>query len=469
MNSPIRRTTTRRIPCEPRMIGAALALAIVSGPSFGDAQGDSPTIPPGEGWLFQTLFGTDLHAADRTDIYGFVQTGFSRNNEAHGGPLGAGHANFPVVGPSDENLQFNALELFVDRKIQGDLTPRVTPLPGPVPDQISWGVFLDVLWGRNGQAALLSGLETRWEVNAPGATSPALATRDRQNFLAIPNSFAQVYLPYGKGMAITAGRFSSAIGYETPPALRTSPNFFYSKTYAFVAQPNQVLGALFSANVTRDEHGLTMAELGIVRGWQNWTDDNDARSLIGALRWRANDMTEGLDYEFITGDEQNSSKQNVEAPVHRVISPRGQNRQHHSLNGYVADGPWKLSGELAYGRQDGDGRRDTIDIVTGPGFRGAQYGGVNAQLVLQIQPDLAGAVRLEHFRDPEGFALYPATAVPSDFNAATIGVRYDASRFLSLRPELRYDWQDNNHGLAAFGFGHQTRQTTFSIDALVYF
>lgn len=50
----------------------------------------------------------------------------------------------------------------------------------------------------------------------------------------------------------------------------------------------------------------------------------------------------------------------------------------------------------------------------------------------------------------------------------TTGVRYDVTRNLSLRPEIRYDWQSDSSD-KAFGNGRNQSQLAGVVEALFYF
>lgn len=401
-------------------------------------------------------------------LSGYTQIGFSKNNTSTHDQATGGHSNLPVAGPADEGLQLNAVALAFDRPMTSNLLPRITPLPGPIPWESSWGFHGELTYGRNGLPAGMLGFDSDWGINrTPDGVVPG---SNRQNYLALPQLYAEFYAPVAQGMTLMVGRFGSGVGRDIAPEWRPGPNFFYSKTYALVSQPDQVAGALWSANLMRNDMGFLAGELGVVNGRQNWSDNNNDKSLIGALRWRSGDMQTWVDYSFMRGNEQNTPGGAVQAPVARVISPRGQLRQHHSLAATLnpADA-WQIKGEVLYGKQAGDGQADTIDILTGPGFAGGAYSGVNAQVQYRTSQRMQYGLRLERFKDLKGIALFPVTAVPGTFNALTLGSRYEVNKNVVLRSELRYDWQSGNKQVKAFGGGSDTRQTTLSADVIVYF
>ncbi|NDY93226.1 outer membrane beta-barrel protein [Ideonella livida] len=448
----------------PLARACVLACSLLAGaPALaGEPEDDGPPAAPYA--LFERF-----NAATGWNASGYLQLGWSANDASTHNQAAAGHSNFPVVGPADEGLQLNALALVLERPMaRTNLLPRITPTPGPVPWEFDWGVHAELTYGRNGLPAGMLGLDAEWGLNrTPAGTAPGST---RQNYLALPQVFAQAYLPVGLGVAFTVGRFGSGVGSEIPPDWRPGPNFFYSKAYAMVAQPDQVAGVLASANLMRSDWGLLMGEAGVVNGRQNWQDNNGDKSWVGALRWRSGDMATWVDYSFMRGNEQNEPGGVVQMPVARLISPRGQLRQHHSLSftSHPANDV-ELHGELLWGRQDGDGRADTIDVLTGPGFAGGSWRGANARVLWRTAPDRQWGARLETFQDRQAQALFPVTAVAGDFNALTLGLRQDLTPNVVLRPEIRHDWQSHHGSAQAFGGGRASRQTTLSADVLVFF
>lgn len=160
----------------------------------------------------------------------------------------------------------------------------------------------------------------------------------------------------------------------------------------------------------------------------------------------------------------------IQTPRGRVISTDGQFKQQHSLNGWhTFDEQWSMGGEMVYGHQSGDGKASTVDIVTGPGFDGAHWWGANVVLTYQQRKDLSFSVRVEHFDDPDGYVLFPSSTARGAFNALTTGLRYDFNKYLTLRPELRYDWFDCRDDARPFGQGDARNQLTGTVEALVYF
>ena len=417
-----------------------------------------------------SLFGDVLEDSFGIKAFGYLKVGYSKNDTSTHAESAEGSSNHPVAGPSDEQLQLNSLIVALNRPIKTSIIPRATPLPGPKPEEFSWGFWTEALYGRDALPALSFGFDDEWAANKE--PKGVAAGSNRQNYLAMPQVFVQLYAPFYKGMALTLGRFGSGVGHEIPSSWRPSPNIFYSKTFVFLSQPDQVTGALLSAKLMENKFGMLAAEFGVVNGRQNWQDNNDDKSFIGALRWRSPNMSTWLDYSFMVGNEQNdlSKISEPQMPTSRVISPRGQLREHHSLS-LTMHPTSKLTttAEVVYGKQHADGRADTIDALTGPNYKGGSYMGGYLEFVYASSKTLRYAIRGEHFRDRKNVALFPITAVSGDFNAVTAGVQWDAHPNVLIRPEIRYDWQAHNDGVNAYGNGRDDKQTTFSVDMTLYF
>jgi hypothetical protein len=424
----------------------------------------------GEGSLARWLLGPALERDHGIRVSGLLDVGYARNNRSNHDEREDGLSNMPLTGFSDEGFELASVHLFVDKALVANVVPRVTPLPGPKPEAVSFGFSVETLYGRNAQFARTFGWDMHWPANSPGDDDADRAKRNKEKFVATPNLFASVYLPYGPGVSLIAGIFGPALGYEIPPNIREARNPFASKTYAFVSEPSTVAGVLASTRLFNGESGILGAELGVVQGRNNLRDNNSGKSVLGALRWRTPDMQTWIDYEFMVGDEQNHDFDDVQAPTARLVSEAGQLRQQHSLNAWHAiDERWSVGGEMVYGRQSGDGKAGTVDIVTGPGFDGASWWGINSVLTYQYRKDLAFSVRGEHFRDRDAFVLFPTSNARGDFNALTVGFRWDATRHISIRPELRYDWFEPVEHDRVYGNGRDRTQLTGLVEALVYF
>lgn len=428
-----------------------------------------------DGTLGRFLFGDDFGRDTMTRIGGWVQVG-AVLKDSQGQQAGLG--NSPVVLARDRGIQLNQLYLYLEKSIRTNIVPRATPIPGPAPENYSVGFHIDAMYGRDGQPMQTFGWDDRWSANHPGNAEPEKAARDRQNFLIVPQAYIQAYLPWGLGTSVIAGNFMSPVGNEIGFHPQPGPNIFYSHTYSFAVSPIKHTGVLAATNLLNsDSLGLVAAELGVVAGWSNFQDNNSQPAYLGALRYRSAAMDTWIDYEFITGDAQSSMNKllsdprDANVPITRVISPRGQRKTQHFLTvSHDWDNKWHAQIGFNYGKQEGDGGEDTVDIISGRGFKGASWKGVEARIKYALTDQFSVAARVEKFQDRDGFSLFPNTlGVKGDFNAATVGAQYWVNKHLLFRPEIRHDWQTKNQGVRAFNAGRDERQTTLNADIVFYF
>lgn len=430
--------------------------------------------------LGETAAGKAIKEATGATIFGLAQVGYSRNDVTSAEDKRKSRSN-TIAGPSDEGVQFNGMILAIEKLPEANFIPRITPLPGPMSEQYSWGFRADLHYGRDPLMSAANGIENTWQMNQGAAGIPPNA--NHMNYFSIPMIYAQAYAPIGLGAAVTAGRYGVNLGYEIPPSWRQAPNFFYSRSYAVVSQIDQIIGAQISTNLMRNQYGMILGEFGFGKGYQVGRDNNNNNNVYGVIRWRSNDMSKFVSYSLITGDEQtDTSKTNPMTwyPNHPIVASTGQNRQHHSLvAGFMPTNRVKLAGELLYGKQEGAG--DACYIVNPTlcvPFSGATYKGFNAHATYKATESLRYGLRYEIFKDPQGFALTPLGTPGGTVQAITFGANIDLSKNLVLRPEIRHDWASTTNGSSKF-FGNvphagpstatDNKQTTISADLLFYF
>lgn len=450
-----------------------LAIGLVAGALPLSASADDQA--PANGSLGRALFGESFTNDMGLQLGGWLEAGFVYNHD-DGKQVGLG--NSPLVLNRDSGPQFNQAYLYLEKAITTNVIPRVTPTPAPMAQEYSLGFYVDVVYGRDGQPIQTFGWDDDLGINNPGNEDPPAAAANRQSFLTVPQAYLQAYMPWGLGVSAMVGNWMSPVGYEIGFHYQPGPNIFYSHTYAFAAAPIKHTGVLVAANLMNNKTGLLSGEFAIVNGWSNFQDNNDALAYIGALRYRTPNMATWVDYEFMSGAAQADTSRfqgdvarNVNIPITRVISDSDQNKTQHALTiSTHFNEKWYGLVEFTYGQIEGDGAVSTIDIITGPGFTGADWSGVGVQLQYKISPTLSVAGRVETFRDPDGFALFPNTVgVKSDFNDYTLGLQWWATKSLLVRPEIRHDTQSNNNGVNAFNGGQDSSSTTMSVDGVFYF
>jgi len=459
--------------------------------------------PPAEGTLWRATVGEKFIKQTGIKVDFFASAGFAwnnnRNSSAQFANGSAGGGNNPNGEPGDTGFQLSQAQMTIHRDIVSNIIPRVTPTPGPVPNKFDYGFQVDTVYGRDGQPCRMTGWDEHWGVNEPGATNPGLAATNRQNFLCTPNVWGQMYLPFWKGIAITAGRYGDGLGYEIPPVVRPGPDFFWSHTYSFYSENWQVLGVLASVNLYRSEkNGYLAAEFGLNNGEQTFhsASGDTLRSMSGAVRWRSPHMSTWIDYAFRAGNG-NVHTNAAGMPtaggfsvpgsetLYLVQARTGQTKQRHMWSVAHNYKKWRFVGEGVYGKMSSDGKATTVmaapppvtlsycGLPNGCPFTGASYKGVNGTVTYQLTSKLGWGFRMEYFNNPNGMFLWPLTAVKGSINDATVGFNYNPVKYLRLRPEIRYDWQTGNNGVKAFGTDANGKpsqsQIMAAMDMVVYF
>src|SRR3569832_1613193 len=322
---------------------SCLIAGIIAGSLPLAAAADEPS--SANGVLGRTLFGENFTKDTGLQLGGWIEAGVVLNKD-NGRQVGLG--NSPIVLARDSGLQLNQAYLYLEKGINTNVIPRVTPTPAPMSQEYSIGFYVATLYGRDGQPMQTYGWDDDLNINSPGNDTPA------------------------------------------------------------------------TADTTRNQGDVA---------------------------------------------------RNVNIPVTRLIAADDQNKTQHALTISKHFTPnWYGLVQFTYGQQKGDGAASTIDIVTGPGFDGASWSAAEVQVQYKLSPTLSVAGRVEKFRDPDGFALFPNTvAVKSDYTDATLGLQWWAFINLLVRPEIRHDSQSNNNGVNAFRGGVDSSSTTMSVDAVFYF
>jgi len=155
---------------------------------------------------------------------------------------------------------------------------------------------------------------------------------------------------------------------------------------------------------------------------------------------------------------------------YHVISPRDQQALEMSFDVYHNFGAkWKVVAEGTMGKQYADGKSDTLFYI-GPNHYQSNYTGgawwtMMGQVAYQWKKNVGFGLRGEHVNNQDGTGMYPVCSFigsgaptvgqmancKTDVNEITANVRYEPSKFIMIWPEIRYDWQSNNHGLSIWG------------------
>ncbi|MFM8333040.1 MAG: porin [Candidatus Methylumidiphilus sp.] len=406
---------------------------------------------------------------------GWAQAGITYNSTSPDNNF-----NGPVTfGDRSAEFQLNQLYLFLQKAVATE------------GDAFSFGWRADFMFGTDSIFTQAYGVPA-YDVNDGTALTRSQwdlnFLRNTQRFydIAFPQVYLEAYVPVGTGLNLKLGHFYTPIGYEVV----TSPdNFFYTHAYTMqYGEPFTHTGLL--ANYTFDKNWSTVAGLltgSATGGWDGGFDQQlgNWSGLIGGT-WNTEDKATSFNLTGTYGgvSERHSSawamysmvfKHNLLDNLHMVVQ-----HDHGFANGVLLNGA-------------------NTD---------AEWYGINSYLMYDIMDNLGIGVRGEWFRDDAGFRvcspgriaaginvdsagnaysnagnLSNVTCQPASWYAFTVGLNYKPLKWLTLRPNVRYDWVDGSMvgpgnvqtGAVYKPFGNgpagdaKDSQFLFSADAVIVF
>ena len=271
------------------------------------------------------------------------------------------------------------------------------------------------------------------------------------------HALPQAYLEAGYGdLSVKVGHFFTLIGNEVVAA---PSNFFYSHTYTmYNSEPFTHTGALGTYKASDD---LSVYG-GYVMGWDSGFDDNGDAFLGGTSVGLTDDVT--VTYQSVNG-------RFGERRFGSAYAERGH------MNSLVID--TKVTDKLQYVFwTDYLDTWDANDTIVRNTFD------INQYLIYRINDCWALGGRLEWYNVREdSVGLYGDNAVAGlenvasgnvDIFALTGGINYRPHANLIIRPEIRYDWINDDPALLAAADrplleGNGDDQTTFGVDAILTF
>ncbi len=299
-----------------------------------------------------------------------------------------------------------------------------------------WGGRVDLLYGTDARFARAAGLEERW------------GEPERFYQLALPQFYFDVAL---NRWTFRFGHFFTILGYERVEA---PANFFYSHAYAHqYAEPFTHTGMLATWDLS-DQWSLSA---GMHRGADQFEDLDglDALNFLGGLSWTSRNERLGVAFG-LNADE---------------FGPRT-NRTQYSLVTTL-----RLTDRLQYVFQH-DYVQETDRNENAP-RRFAEAYGINQYLFYEFNPCWSGGLRVEWFRDQNGHFVVaddPGNVASQggfagSFSALTLGVNWEPSANVALRPEVRWDWfaASNEAVPRPFDAGNRNNQFSYGFDLIVQF
>ena len=272
--------------------------------------------------------------------------------------------------------------------------------------------------------------------------------------MAFPQAYVELFAPFGNGLTAKIGHFYTPIGNEVVTA---PDNFFYSHAYTMqYGEPFTHTGVLLSypidSNFTLMGGGVTGSDYG---GWDGaWDKGLGNWAFLGGLSWTSDDKGSSVTLTSTSGEISEHDSNNWS--IYSLVA------KHDIMTG------------LHYTFQHDHGWANKV--VAG---KDAEWYGINQYLTYDIQDDLAVGLRAEWFRDDDGYRVFsPARtlgALPAaSYYAVTAGLNWKPMKWLTVRPNVRYDWSDkadafNNGGASVNYAGNRKDQFLFSTDVVLMF
>lgn len=247
------------------------------------------------------------------------------------------------------------------------------------------------------------------------------------------HAIPQLYLEAGYGdLSVKVGHFYTIIGWEVVGA---PGNFFYSHAYTFFnSEPFTHTGALANYQVNDDLNVWA----GYSFGWDSGFEDNGDSFLGGFSAALTDDLT--VIYATIAGRFDDG-----DAGI--------ENGYMHSL---IAD--YAVTDSIQYIIQN-----DILSTEDEAGNTVRETFGINQYLLKTINDCWAVGARFEWYNAEGVFDTAPGT--DTDIYALTAGVNYRPNANMIIRPEVRWDF-DNDEAVEVLD---GTDQFTFGIDSIFTF
>ena len=339
---------------------------------------------------------------DGIQVGGWISGGVTFNEQDNRNRTG----NFPVrFGDASYGALANQIWGFIEREADNGGSG------------VDWGFRADYVYGSDGPDTQAFG-DRNWDYGWNSSGDYGSAVPQLYFDLAIDN------------LSVRLGHFQNFLSYETVPA---PSNFFYSHALTMAygeSMTNTGVLAEYYVNPCVTLFG------GWTMGWDSGFDNqDDANLILGGFSWSPNDQLI-VDYKLTAGNFGDGNPVNEgNLFMHSLVVQYQVNDQVD----YVMQSDFAIN----FDRPSGD---DT------------QWYGINNYLYYQINSCWLAGVRAEWFRDQDG----ARTGTAGDYYEATVGLNWQPTNNLRVRPEARWDVYE---GVGTpFHSGTDTNITTFGID-----
>lgn len=271
----------------------------------------------------------------------------------------------------------------------------VSKAVAPTGGEADWGFGVDFMFGEDTRLLRVqNGLDENWDTGSDGRGNPTYG-------FAMPQLYGAVGV---ENWTLTAGHFFSPF--------RPNGALFYSRSLATVAMPKTHTGA----TLTYSGIEKITATVGLVNGLNQGFDDEVGGTLFAAvLAIKPNDML-AFTYAFGGG--------NVED---RVLDDGSRSKTTGGIHSWTfdvtPDDRWTWTTRADYIAVDSLGAGGTAQTILGE------------QVAYRFNPCWKAGTRVEWQR------AKPSAAEANERVALSVGANWNpnASKYLTIRPEIRYD------------------------------
>ena len=362
------------------------------------------------------------------------------------------------LGANNWGAPFNGPITLGDRNWQGQLNQLYFVAENETNGETGWdlGGRVDVLFGTDFFYTTALGLDAE-PLQPLGIENIASWGFSKDYGLALPQLYADIAY---HNVTLRFGHFYSILGFEEVPAIG---NFFYSHSFAMQFSPFTFTGFLGSWQPT----DRTTFFAGITTGWNNFFDGqpttgafrilnsdypgaSDTSSFLGGINIQSSDETQTLSIMTTSGNEISTISRNPTdgslVGNRTLVSTVYTNRLSDRLI-YVFqnDNAWQFNANVAPGN-------------VGQQAGTAQWYSFGNYLFWEFSPQWEGGVRLEYFRDNNGYIVsaplrnegqpgnpgFWAEGFDGTFWELTFGLNWYPNNNWVIRPEIRYDWFSPN-------------------------
>jgi hypothetical protein len=352
-------------------------------------------------------------------IGGYVEGGYEYDaSSPHGGARTAPTGLF-YDGYKDR-VVLDQADIFLDR------TANVTS------NAWDWGFHIEGGYGVDYTYVHGNGIASFNPPLIGGGTGP-------NNQYDLLQAYFDIAIPVGNGLKIRGGKFFTLLGYE---GFTPTGNQFYSHSYLYnYAEPTTQTGVLAYYSI----NSAISITAGFTRGWNQATNDNNgAIDFLGQVAWTIDPKT------------------NIN--INLSEGPQGFHNNSDYWTVLDVNGSYKFSDQLTLSADAGYG-----DVPGGVASGAAQFYGLALYAGYAINSMFTLNGRVEFYDDNNGFTV---AGIRNNYYEATAGVAItplpnDAIfQFLTVRPEVRYDYAEH----PVYGVGSADRnQLSFAVDAIMQF